>query len=224
MDSEIVSWIPSGYWAMKKVTMWPRPGWNWTDGKSEAFQLREMTHEGITESGALLSSSVPRKSKSDFADEDVAEKEDLSVETLWRPKVQQLRGRGCRQVLGPQRMGGSIQKVLPCCEDGQGKDGHLEQKSERIPEERAGTMLLEAMKRQRKRAEHKGEVRYREKAERCEAKTRRAKITAREAREVFKRNLAKKVGKRVIRSKSTHIWPRTDYGRRAKATKRKRRT
>ena len=45
-------------------------------------------------------------------------------------------------------MGGPIQKVFPCCEDGQGKDGHLEQKSERIPEERAGTMLLEAMKRQ----------------------------------------------------------------------------
>ena len=54
-------------------------------------------------------------------------------------------------------------------------------------------MLSEVIEdKQRKRAEHKGEVRYREKVERCEAKTRWAKIAAREAREVFKRNLAKK--------------------------------
>ena len=41
-----------------------------------------------------LERSDEKKSKSDFAEEDVAEEEDLSVETFWKPKVQQLRGGG----------------------------------------------------------------------------------------------------------------------------------
>ena len=45
---------------------------------------------------------------------------------------------------------------------------------------------------QRKRAEHKGEVRYREKAERCEAKTRRAKIARRRGQRGFQAKSGKK--------------------------------